>query len=62
VQETHFWVWFTLIGIVDIFMLPPGGLFDRLFLVDIVLDSLKKKLTQIPDPNPEKGHFYIWIM
>jgi hypothetical protein len=25
--------------------------------VHIIADSLKKNLTQIPDPNPEKGHF-----
>jgi hypothetical protein len=25
--------------------------------VTIVMDSLKKTLGQIPDPNPEKGHF-----
>jgi hypothetical protein len=38
-------------------MLPPGEIFDRSFFVDIVLESLKKKLAQIPDPNQEKGHF-----
>jgi hypothetical protein len=31
-------------------------MFDRSFFVDIVLDSLKKKLAQIPDLNPEKCH------
>jgi hypothetical protein len=51
-----FWVCFTPIGIVDLVMLPPGEMFDRSFFVDIVLDSLKKKFAQIPDPNPEKGH------
>jgi hypothetical protein len=29
---------------------------------DLTLDSLKKKLAQVPDPNPEKGYLYIWIM
>jgi hypothetical protein len=47
----------TPIGIVDIAMLPPGETFNRSFFVDIVLNSLKKKLAQIPDPNPEKDHF-----
>jgi hypothetical protein len=37
--------------------LPPGETFDRSFFADIVLDSLKKKFAQIPDPNSEKGHF-----
>jgi hypothetical protein len=54
-----FWVCFTGIGIVDMVMLPPGETFDHSFFVDIVLGSLKKKLTQILDPNPEKGHFCI---
>jgi hypothetical protein len=53
-----FWVYFTAIGVVDIVMLPPGETFDRSFFV---LDSLKKKLAQIPDLNPEKGHICIWI-
>jgi hypothetical protein len=35
---------------------PPRETFDRSFFVNIVLDSLKKKLAQIPDPNPEKDH------
>jgi hypothetical protein len=43
-------------------MLPRGETFDRFFFVDIVLDSLEKKFTQIPDLNPEKGHFCIWTM
>jgi hypothetical protein len=43
-------------------MLPPGETFDQSFFVDIVLNSLKKKLAQISDPNPEKDHFCIWIM
>jgi hypothetical protein len=38
-------------------MVPPREMFDRSFFVGIVLDSLKKKLAQIPDPNPEKDHF-----
>jgi hypothetical protein len=29
---------------------------------DVVLDGLKKKLTENPNPNPEKGHFCIWII
>jgi hypothetical protein len=51
-----FWVCFTPIGILDIGMLPAGETFGRSFLVDIVSDSLKKKVASIPDPNPEKGH------
>jgi hypothetical protein len=39
-----FWVRFTPIGIVDIVMLPPAETFDRSFLVEIAMDSLKKKL------------------
>jgi hypothetical protein len=35
-------------------MLPPGETFDRSLFVDIVPDSLKKKFSQIPEPNPEK--------
>jgi hypothetical protein len=57
-----FWVCFTALGIVDPVMLPPGEMFDRSFFVDIVLDSLKKKPTHIPDPNQQKGHLCIWIM
>jgi hypothetical protein len=30
--------------------------------MDIVLDNLKKKFTQIPDLNPEKSQGCIWIM
>jgi hypothetical protein len=54
-KKVMVWVYFILIGIVNIVMLPPGQTFDRSFFVDIVLDSLKKKLIQIPDPNPEKA-------
>jgi hypothetical protein len=50
-----FWVCFTPIGIVDIVILPPEEAFDQSFFVNIVLCSLKRKLTQIPDPSPEKG-------
>jgi hypothetical protein len=57
-----FWTYFTPIGIVDIVMLPPGETFDQSFFLDIVLDSLKKKLAQIPDLNPEKNHFCSWRM
>jgi hypothetical protein len=42
--------------------LPPREAFDRSFFVNIVLDYLKKKLAQIPHPNPEKGYFCIWTM
>jgi hypothetical protein len=52
-----FLVCFTSIGIVDIVILPPGETLDRFFFVDIVLDSVKKKIAQIRNPNPEKGHF-----
>jgi hypothetical protein len=38
-------------------MLPPGETFDQSFFVDIVLSGLKRKPTQNPDSNPEKGHF-----
>jgi hypothetical protein len=38
-------------------MLPPGETFDRSFFADIVLTSLKRKLAQNPDSNPENGHF-----
>jgi hypothetical protein len=38
-------------------MSPPGETFDQSFFVDIVLSSLKQKLAQNPDSNPEKGHF-----
>jgi hypothetical protein len=61
-KKVMFWVCFTPIGIVDIIMLPPGETFDRFFFMGIVLDSLKKKLAQIHDPNPEKDHFCIWRM
>jgi hypothetical protein len=50
------------VGIVDIIMLPPRETFGWFFFVDIVPDSLKKKLARIPDPNPERATFYIWIM
>jgi hypothetical protein len=50
-------VCFTPIAIVDLVILPQRETFDRSFFVKIVLDSLKKKLVEIPDPNPEKGHF-----
>jgi hypothetical protein len=43
-------------------VLPPGEAFDRSFFMDIVLDSLKKMVAQIPDPNPQNGYFCIWIM
>jgi hypothetical protein len=52
-----FWVYVTPVGIVNIVMLPPGETFDLSFLVDIVADSLKKNLAQIPDPNSEQSHF-----
>jgi hypothetical protein len=55
-KKIMFSVCFTRIGIVDIVMLSLGETFDWFFFVDIVLDSLKKKLTQIPDPNRDKGH------
>jgi hypothetical protein len=35
---------------------------DRVLFMDVILDSLKKKLAQILDPNPEKNRFCIWIM
>jgi hypothetical protein len=38
-----FWVCFTPTEIVDIVMLPPGEIFDGSFVVNIVLDSLKKE-------------------
>jgi hypothetical protein len=57
VQRILFWVCFTSIGMVNILMLPPRETFDLFFFVGIVLDSLKKKSAQIPDPNPEKDHF-----
>jgi hypothetical protein len=57
-----FWVCFTAIGIADIVMLLLGEVLDRSFFMDIVLDSLKKKLAQISNLNPEKGHFCIWAM
>jgi hypothetical protein len=57
VKNVMFWVCSTPIGIGDIVMLPPGKTFDRSFFVDIVLDSLTKKLAQILNLNPEKGHF-----
>jgi hypothetical protein len=56
-KKVMFWVCFTPIGIVEILMLPPGEADDSSFFVNIVLNSLKKKLAQTPDPNPEKGHF-----
>jgi hypothetical protein len=52
---------FTPAGIADIIMLLPEEMFDRSLFVDTVLDSLKKKLAQIPDSNPEKGHFSMLI-
>jgi hypothetical protein len=55
-------VCFTSIEIADIIMLPPGETPERFFFLDIVIDSLKKELAHIPGPNPEKGHFDIWIM
>jgi hypothetical protein len=58
-KNVMFWVCFTPIRIVDILMMPPGETFDQSFFVDIVLDSLMKKLIQISDPNPEKGHLCI---
>jgi hypothetical protein len=57
-----FWVHFTPIGIVDIVTFPPGEALDPSSFMEIVLDSLNKKRTNIPDPNPEKCHCYIWIM
>jgi hypothetical protein len=56
-KKIMLWVCFTPIGIVDIVMLPTREMFDRSFSVHIVLDSLKKKVTQFPDPNPAKGDF-----
>jgi hypothetical protein len=50
------------IRIIKVIVLPPGGASDRFFFVDNVLDSLKKKLAKFPCPNPERDHFYIWIM
>jgi hypothetical protein len=49
-------MYLTLIGIVDIVLLPPGETLDRSLFVDIVLDSVKKKFAQIPDPSTEKVH------
>jgi hypothetical protein len=43
-KKVMFWMCFTAIGIVNMVMLPPGETFDPSFLVDIILDSLKKKL------------------
>jgi hypothetical protein len=51
-KEVMFWVCFTSIGIVDIVRFPPGETFNRYFFMDVVLDSLTKKLAQIPDLNP----------
>jgi hypothetical protein len=56
-KKVLFWAYFTPIGIVDIVMLPPGETFDQFFFVDIVSDSFKKKVAQIPDPNSAKGPF-----
>jgi hypothetical protein len=56
-RKVMFWVYFTPIEIVVIVMVPQREMFDRSFFVGIVLDSLKKKLAQIPDPNPKKDHF-----
>jgi hypothetical protein len=56
-KKIMFRVCFTPIGIVNIVMLPPRERFDQSFFKRITLDSLKKKFAQIPDPNPENGHF-----
>jgi hypothetical protein len=55
-KKVIFWMLRTPLGIVDIVTFPPGETFNRSFFVRIVLDSLKKKLAQIPDLNPAKGH------
>jgi hypothetical protein len=52
-----FWVCSTVIGIVDIVMFQLEEIFDRPFFMDIVLYNLKKKITQIPDLNPERPTF-----
>jgi hypothetical protein len=56
VTTVMFWRCFTPIGIIHVVILPPGETFDRSLFMNIVMDGLKKKLVQIPDPNPEKGH------
>jgi hypothetical protein len=64
-KKIMFWVCFALIGIADIVMLPPGETFDRSFFVDIILDSLKKKFTQIPKITiriQKSATFWICIM
>jgi hypothetical protein len=48
-KKIMFWVYFTPIGIFDIIMLPPGKTFEPSFFLDIVLDSLKKRLASIPE-------------
>jgi hypothetical protein len=61
-KKVMFWVYFTRIGAIDIVTLPPGETVSQSLFVDIVLDSLKKKLSQISDSNSENRHFCFWIM